>query len=494
MNGERVEERVEGVENSTLREGDPLPAGTSVGPLILVTNDDPANRKLLAAIFRAEGLEVILAEDGESALARVAESAPAVVLMDLGLPGIGGMEALARLRASAPQVPVIMITSDADIPTAIEATRLGAYDFLTRPLNNDVLVLTVRRALERFQLGAELRQLKRRLDASGVLSKFTGISPQIVAVAEQIERVADSTMSVVVVGETGTGKELVARAVHQSSSRRDQPFVPVDCGAIPENLLESELFGYEKGAFTGADRRKPGLFQVARGGSVFLDEVGNLPPATQAKLLRAIQERQIQPLGGTSTVAIDVRFIAATNQALETQVAAGHFRADLYYRLAEYTIKLPSLRERLDDIIPLAGRFAEEASIELRRHVAGLSDGATALLRRHSWPGNVRELRNVIRQAVLNCTGLALEPDHFQHLLANAPPPSPAVPSIPVSLDGSLKDIASAATSKAEKEAILEALRITRGNKRRAAQLLHIDNKTLHVKINRYGVRGSNLI
>ncbi len=462
-------------------------------PRVLVVDDNLMNRKLLSAVFESQGFAVTSAEDGEKALAAIAAQVPSAILLDLQMPGLSGTDTLGRIKSIAPQIPVIMLTSHADVPAAVESIKLGAYDFLSRPINNDKLVLTVRRALEHHLLIGQVEGLKRQLDAAGSLARFATGSPAIQQVVEKIQQVAESNLTVLIQGETGTGKELVARSIHQQSGRAKKPFVAIDCGAIPENLLESELFGHEKGAFSGADRRKEGHFQLAEGGSVFLDEVANLPPSIQAKLLRVIQERQLQPLGSSRSIAMDVRFIAAANDALDAQVSAGKFRQDLFYRLAEFTIVLPSLRQRKEDIVPLAKRFQEEASIELRRNVCGISDSVAEILIDHSWPGNVRELRNVIRQSVLQTAGPMIELKDVQHLLKKHPAQGSISAAISVPLGVSLKEVAENATVEAEKQAILEALRATRGNKSQAARLLKVDYKTLHVKIKRYQLQANGV-
>jgi DNA-binding NtrC family response regulator len=453
---------------------------------VLVVDDTAANRRLLEATFKAAGFAVTQAEDGFAALEAIAAEVPSVVILDLHMPRLGGLETLARIKTLAPQLPVIVLTSDGDIASAVEATRLGAFDFLTRPINDDKLVLTVRHAVELRQLAGEVQNLRRQLAAPGALARLMGQSEAIRDVVRQIGQVAASNFTVLVQGETGTGKELVARAVHQESARRDKPFVALDCGAIPEALLESELFGYEKGAFTGALQRKPGHLQIAEEGSLFLDEIANLSLPTQAKLLRVLQERQVQPLGAARPRAVDVRFIAATNESLFEDAGKGRFRQDLYYRLAEFIIRLPALRERCDDIVPLARRFQEETCVELHRSVTELSGEAARLLLEHSWPGNVRELRNVMRQAVLKASGIILGAEDIRPLLQRHPTKGSSV-NVPALVAGrSLKEIAEAATSEAEKQAILEVLRATRGNKSQAARLLQVDFKTLHVKMKRY--------
>jgi DNA-binding NtrC family response regulator len=465
-------------------------ASTAGAATILVVDDDADSRFVLRAIFERHGFTVELVDSGEAALSRVAESPPAIVLMDLHMPGLGGMETLARLRRRTPDVPVIMLTGAGNIDTAVAAIKLGAQDFLTRPINNEELVLRVRRALERRQLEDEVKTLRGRLVAEGPLAMLLSNSATTRRLVEQVRQVGPSAMTVLVLGETGTGKELVARGIHHESGRGAQPFVAIDCGAIPGTLLESELFGHEKGSFTGADQKRVGRFQLAQGGSVFFDEIGNLPPLLQAKLLRVLQEREIQPLGARRPLPIDVRFIAATNESLEARIDDGQFREDLYYRLAEFTITIPPLRDRVDDIAGLARQFLEEASVELRRAVFGFSPAALDALRGHSWPGNVRELRSVVRHAALQAPGTVIEAEHVRPLLARGRRPPTAEASVPVSLGRPLKEIASAACAVAEKHAIVLALRATRGNKTKAAKLLEIDFKTLHLKMKKLGLDG----
>ena len=452
---------------------------------VLVVDDDATNRKLLTVAFQAEGFEVIAVSDGEAALAQVAKAPPALALIDVRMPGLSGIETLGKLKVQAPLVPVIMLTSHGEIAEAVEAIKLGAYDFLVRPIENDKLMLAARRALERHQLEGEVRDLRRRLSAAGDLTRLMGPSAQVRRVVRQVEEVAPTPLTVLILGETGTGKELVARAIHHQSGREQGPFIPLDCGALPDALMESELFGYEKGAFSGADRKREGLVQAAEGGTLFLDEITNLTTATQAKLLRLLQERKVQPLGSSRAVPVDTRIIAATNEPVHERVAGGAFRQDLYYRLAEFTLALPPLRDRPEDAVPLALRFLEEASLELRRPVAGLSDEAKGVLTAHPWPGNVRELRNVVRQAVLQSEGIIVQAADVRRLLGRGglKPPG-AGPG-----GTSLREISAAAIADVEKQAIVEALRASRGNKSEAARMLKTDFKTLHLKRKRYGLQ-----
>ncbi|OLC12624.1 MAG: hypothetical protein AUH29_15665 [Candidatus Rokubacteria bacterium 13_1_40CM_69_27] len=434
----------------------------------------------------AEGFQVETAADGEEALRLIVSETPAVVILDLRMRGIDGMETLRRLKAVAPRVPVIILTGHGEVSSAVQAMRLGAYDYLIKPVDNEQVAIVVRRALERHELGAEIEELKSQLVERGPLRWLMGRSPQILQVIQQVRQVADSTLTILIQGETGTGKELVAQSIHRLSPRRDKPFIALDCGAIPETLIESELFGYERGAFTGAVRRKEGHFQLAEGGTLFLDEIANLPLTTQSKLLRVLQEREVRLLGGTRAVPMDVRIIAASNVPLDHEVHEGRFRQDCYYRLNEFIVTVPPLRERRDDIVYLAELFLAEACMELRRPVRGISDEALQVLVRYPWPGNVRELRNVIRRAVLQSSG-RVRPEHLA--LAAEASETPAVgDAAPSPVGGSLREMAATAAAEAERHAIERALRAARGNKTEAARILKTDFKTLHLKMKRYGI------
>ena len=452
---------------------------------ILVVDDEAEIRSLLAAVLQNKGYEVVTAEDGAAALQAVSRERPAVILMDLSMPRMNGMDALPEIKRIDAEVPVIICTAHADLATAVRAMKLGAYDYLTKPFDVELLILTLERAVERHRLHSRIEELKRQGQGSSLAERMGG-SPAIAQVIQQVTQVAESNFTVLVQGETGTGKELVARAIHQQSPRRPAPFVAVDCGAIPETLVESELFGHERGAFTGAQARREGHFQLAKGGTLFLDEIGNVPLATQAKLLRALEQREVNPLGATRAVAVDARIIAATNSELEESVKAGRFRADLYYRLSEFTIALPPLRSRREDIMHLSQRFLDEVSMELRRPVRRIADEAMQVLLHHDWPGNVRELRNVVRKAALLATDV-VTPEHIPALSASAPAPSRAAAE-PLGEDLSLREVAELAAGQAEREVIRHALESTKGNKSQAARLLRTDYTTLHAKMKRYGI------
>jgi two-component system response regulator HydG len=458
---------------------------------LLVVDDDAIERKLLQTLLgKVGGYHVVTAEDGASAIAQAAKVSPQTVILDMNLPDMNGLEILHKLKLSHPQVPIIMLTGVTDLQTAVKAIQQGAHNYLTKPFENDQMMIAVQNAVEKNELLTEMKRLRQKAGNSPALGRILGKSQAVQDLIGQIQKVADSQFTVLIQGETGTGKELAARALHEESGRRHNPFVAIDCGAISENLLESELFGHEKGAFSGADRKKEGQLVLANGGTLFLDEVGNLPLGLQSKLLRVLQERQVRPVGANQSQTIDVRFIAATNVPLEEEAKAGKFRQDLYYRLAEFTLHLPALKDRREDIPILAKRFREEACVELKRTVSSISDEASKLLLNHAWPGNIRELRNVIRQAVLTTPDFEIHADQIKHLLKSSKSteaPSLVEMAVPAGL--SLKKIGVSAVEEAEKQAIRNVLRSTQGNKSQAAKILKTDYKTLHVKIKKYGLQ-----
>jgi DNA-binding NtrC family response regulator len=458
-------------------------------PRLLVIDDDPASCRLVAAMFRGEPLEVAIANGGEAGLARIDELAPDVVLLDVRMPDLDGIDVLRRIGPQERGVPVIMLTAENDVKLAVQAIQLGAFDYQTKPVDQDQLVRAVKRALETRALRTEVATLRRQLGSQDLAPQM-GPSAAVRRVIEQVDAVAATDFSVLVLGETGTGKELVAQAIHRRSDRREHPFIALDCGAIPESLIESELFGHEKGAFTGADRRRRGQLELATGGTVFLDEIGNMPISLQAKLLRVLESRNIQPVGGARPTRIDVRFIAATNDDLQRRASEGAFRPDLFFRLAQYTVQLPPLRDRREDIAHLARRFLEEVCVELKRPVVAIAPDALALLDAHAWPGNVRELRNVIRQAALETTGTVLAKSAVQRFAGK---PS-ARTARSASHGRSLREVANAAAREAERDLITETLRATAGNKAEAARALETDYKTLHVKMKALGIRARDFM
>lgn len=455
-------------------------------PTVLIVEDDAPNRRMLAALLKSESWAGLPASDGASALALAEE--PWAALLDLGLPDRPGMEVLKELKRRWPSLPIIVLTGDTEVSTAVAALKAGALNYFTKPLQTGQVVAALRGALEQRRLARQIAALKNQLSGGDTLSRSMGPSLAIQALEAQVRKVAATAFTVLVHGETGAGKEVVSRAVHDCSPRAAQPFIALDCGAIPENLLESELFGYEKGAFSGADKRKEGHFLLAQGGTLFLDEIANLPLGLQAKLLRVLQERELKPLGGTKAVALDVRIVAASNYDLEKESQAGRFREDLFFRLAEFRLDLPALRERPEDIAYLAQRFLEEASIELRRPVIGLDSAALELLKGYRWPGNVRELRNVIRQGVLLANGAWIEAKELRPLLKKAG--GGAKP--PAAAGQTLRQAGEAALEAAEREAIQAALRASQGKILPASRALSTDNKTLHGKLKKYGIRAKD--
>lgn len=459
---------------------------------ILVVDDDEASCRLMAATFRVEGFEVVVAHRGSTGLERVVVEKPDVILLDIHLPDVDGLQVLQQLKSAHAGLPVIMLTASTDIKTAVRATQMGAFDYLVKPIDPEEVVICVKRAVETRDLHREVEDLRRRVNRGEAdsLAQLMGSSAAVSDIARQVEIVAASNFTVLILGETGTGKELVAQAIHRQSDRRRRPFIALDCGAIPELLLESELFGHEKGAFTGADRRKVGRFELAAGGTCFLDEIGNLPVSLQAKLLRTLESRQVQALGSGHPTSVDVRFVAATNDDLQARAQGGAFRSDLYFRLAQYTIVLPPLRSRPDDIEYLAERFIEEARIELRRPMKQLGADAVELLRGYGWPGNVRELRNVVRQAVLQSTDPEITASNVRPFLAG----TRAAQHRATDKATSLRHIAGDAAGAAERQAILDTLKATGGNKSKAARLLQTDYKTLHLKLKRLGINARDFM
>jgi two-component system nitrogen regulation response regulator GlnG len=462
---------------------------------ILVVDDDADMRWTLANILRRAGYQPMESDDGPPALDLMTKDFPDAVILDVQLPGGSGIEVLKQLKEHYSEIPVIMITGYGNIDVAVQAMRFGAYHFLEKPFkSNDQLLVTLSRALEERQLKAEVQRLRTQLGTVTELSELMGHSEQIKRVIDQVNSVADTDFTVVLYGETGSGKELVARAIHQHSRRKDHEFVAVDCGSIPETLIESEFFGHEKGAFTGADRMKEGHFELASRGTLFLDEIGNLPLPMQSKLLRAIETKTIRRLGGKRTIEVDIRILAAGNRPLEELVEKGDFREDLYYRLTEFSIEIPPLRERKEDIIYLTKRFIDATNRELSKHVRGLSREALEAIEGYDWPGNVRELRNAIRRAVLLADDL-VEKAHLSGLQdgrtekdARSDAEGSGLDySYSIDADGfALKNVVKDVVERVERQVIADVLRRANGNKSKAARLLKIDYKTMHYKLKEY--------
>ncbi len=459
---------------------------------ILVVDDEKDMRWLLSNFLKEDGYTIYEAEDCGHALNFLKkDSPPDLILLDLRMPGeMDGIDLLKEIKTILPEIQVIILTAYGNIGSAVEAIKLGAYDYLAKPFENERLRLTIKRALESQKLTQEVLQLKTELKKGFDLESIMGTSSEIKKIFEQVNKVACTNFTILIEGESGTGKEIVANAIHRASLRENGPFVAVDCGAIPETLIESELFGYEKGAFTGADRGKKGQFELADNGTIFLDEIGNLPYHVQNKLLRMIQERQIQKLGGKQAFPIDVRIIVATNIPLLKLVEERKFRSDLYYRLNEFKIELPPLRKRKEDIPFLAKEFIEEGNLELKKNVKGLQKDSLIMLIHHHWPGNARELKNVIKRAVLLAEDV-IEPSHL--IFDNGPPTSYQFVVPEERTEGmSLKEITKKAVYLVEKREIERALLKSSGNKSKASRMLKIDYKTLLTKIKecqiKYGI------
>jgi two-component system nitrogen regulation response regulator NtrX len=445
-------------------------------PKILIIDDEPAIRTTLSGILEDEGHRTTLCESGEEGIAHLAREEFDVVLLDLWLPGIDGLSVLERVHASGGGPPVIMISGHGRVESAVKATRLGAYDFLEKPLSLERVLLTVNHALNDRRLREQVRDLKRHLTLEELL---IGESEPMQRLEQQLRSAANSHSRVLITGENGSGKEIVARTLHRHSPRADQPFIDVNCAAIPEELIESELFGHRKGAFTGAIDDRKGKFELADGGTLFLDEVGDMSLKTQAKVLRVLQEQTFQRVGGQQTIKVDVRVIAATNKRLDVEIAAGNFRSDLYYRLNVIPIEVPPLRARGNDVVLLAEHFLRRFAAETGQPRKKLSSAAAAKLKAYHWPGNVRELRNVSERLAILLPGDAIEPEDLQ-LGTRADAPLEIAPNLP------LKE----AREQFEKQYILDRLRELGGNVSRTADSLGVERSNLYRKMDAYGIRG----
>ncbi|HUT04001.1 MAG TPA: sigma-54 dependent transcriptional regulator [bacterium] len=457
---------------------------------ILIVDDDRDICRILATLIEREGFKAIMANDGEPALASIRSASPDLMLLDMRMPNMDGSEVLAHAKELDPDLPVVIITAFGEIHGAVEAIKAGAYDYLTKPFEHDDVIHVVHRALSERELKRKLKNLTSQIRKDSPLRETMGPSESIGNLIAMVERVARSDFTVVIQGETGSGKEVVARAIHKASLRSQGPFVPLDCGAIPDALLESELFGYEKGAFTGAGQRKVGKLVCAQGGTLFLDEVSNLPLSSQAKLLRVIQEKEVMPVGSNKPAKIDVRLLTASNQDLNSLAEAGAFRSDLFFRLKEFTIRVPPLRERRDDIPYLAKRFLDIANAELDKNVKGFSEGALETLLDYPWPGNVREFRSTIRRAVLLADEIITK-GHLDVRKRSYPVSWDVGPQMKRGLleKASLKTIVRESTAAVEREVLTRTLQSTGGNKAKAARILRIDYKTIHTKVKKLGIQ-----
>jgi DNA-binding NtrC family response regulator len=446
---------------------------------ILLVDDDRIVRLALRENLRDFGFEAVEASSGKEAIKLLQKVSPHLVLTDLKMPDMDGVETMQELRKIAPDIPVVIMTAHGDIPTAVEAIQHGAYDFIAKPVDYDRLVVILKRAVEKSKLNEKITQLSGEVKSS--LKYLIGSGEAIKKVIHQIQQVSQSDFSLILQGETGTGKSFISRAIHNLSNRVKGPFVTVDIGTLPETLVESELFGHEKGAFTGAEKKKKGYFEIADGGTLLIDELQNLTPYVQGKLLMAVEEKKIYPVGSTHPVKTDVRIIGATNKDIQKLVREEKsFREDLFYRLGEFMIFLPSLRERTEDIPFLSEKFFREVSDDMNKQINSISAEAMSMLKDHPWPGNIRELKNVIRRAVLYADDEVIRPEHIEFLNSHESPvqKSENTPSQSEFSGISLKE--------AEKIAIEQALKVTEGNKTKAAAILQIDYTTLLRKIKQY--------
>jgi two-component system response regulator HydG len=444
---------------------------------VLVVDDDEGARSALRQLLTSENYTVDTAADGAEALERVAEHPPDVVVTDLDMPRMNGMQLLAELHERNRDLPVIVVTSAVELRSAVSAMRAGAVDYIAKPVEFDELLLALERAIEQHRIVVENENLRRQLreqQGEGIAG-LLGTSPVMQALYRVAKQVAPSRATVLITGESGTGKGELARAIHALSPRAGKPFVAVHCAALAETLLESELFGHEKGAFTGADRRRAGRFEQANEGTIFLDEVGEIPAATQIKLLTVLQERRFERVGGNESVKVDVRIVAATNRDLAADVAAGRFREDLYYRLNVVGIEMPPLRFRGGDVLALAEHFLQRFALENHKPISGFSDRAKTKLRSYRWPGNVRELENAIERAVVLCEGDVLEDAHLPQGTAGA--------SL---LEGI--QVPGATMAELERYAIMKTLEATDGSTQRAAEVLDVSVRTIQYRLHEYGV------
>ncbi len=448
---------------------------------VLIVEDEENERTGLAELVSAWGYRAETAEDGQEGLEKFSVWSPAIVVTDLKMPRMGGLELLERIADDSRATAVIVVTAQGTIDSAVQAMRLGAYDYITKPIDTNRLRAILQNACALLGTQVELEVTRRKLRDAGSLGILVGGSKKMLEIFRLIELVAPSTASVLITGASGTGKELVARTIHELSPRRNKPFVPINCAAIPETLIESEIFGHERGAFTGALERRTGCFELAEGGTLLLDEIGEMPVGTQAKLLRVLEDRKLRRMGSKVETTVDVRVLAATNKVPETAVARGELRNDLYYRLNVFNIHMPPLHEHKDDIPALVESLLKDMSAKHGRKVAAVSEAVLNSFQTYSWPGNVRELRNALERAVIVCEGAVIETKHL--------PPGFGHPAVhPSSEDPDAIHLGVGTTvGEAERQLILKTIESTSNNKTRAAEILGISLKTLHNKLKEYG-------
>jgi len=452
---------------------------------VLIVEDEENERTGLAELLSAWGYRTETAGDGAEGLEKATNWAPSIVITDMKMPRMGGLELLERLAGDSRTMAVIVVTAQGTIDSAVQAMRMGAYDYITKPIDTNRLRTILQNACALLGTKTELEVTRRKLRDAGSLGTLVGSSKKMQELFRLVEMVAPSTASVLITGASGTGKELVARTIHELSPRRPKPFVPINCAAIPETLIESEIFGHEKGAFTGALERRTGCFELAEGGTLLLDEIGEMPVATQAKLLRVLEDRKLRRLGSKVETTIDVRVLAATNKVPEEAVARGELRNDLYYRLNVFNIQMPTLKEHKEDIPDLVQHLLREMDAKHSRKVATVSEAVLNQFQNHSWPGNVRELRNTLERAVIVCEGAVIETKHL-------PPGFGQITLRTTAEDPDAVRLGVGTTvEEAEKRLILKTLEATNNNKTRAAEILGISLKTLHNKLKEYGNAGA---
>ena len=453
---------------------------------VLIVEDEENERTGMAELVRAWGYDTETASDGVEGLERTESWAPGIVITDLKMPRMNGMELLERIAAQPHQVAVILLTAQGSVDAAVAAMKVGAFDFIEKPVNPTRLRNILQNAARIRGAERELEANRRKLRDVGVLGSLVGPSKKMQEVFRLIEMVAPSTASVLITGESGTGKELVARTIHSLSNRKGKPFVAINCAAIPETLIESEVFGHEKGAFTGALERRTGCFELAEGGTLLLDEIGEMPFGTQAKLLRVLEDRKLRRLGSKSETSVDVRVLAATNKPPDEAVARGQLRNDLYYRLNVFNIHLPPLREHKEDLPDLVQALLADMNEKHGRTVAGVAEPVVNAFQAYAWPGNVRELRNTLERAVIVCDGALVEPKHL--------PPGfgQVIPRAPVQEANAVRLGVGTTVDEAERLLILKTLEATNNNKTRAAEILGISLKTLHNKLKEYGAHSAS--
>ena len=450
---------------------------------ILVVDDDTSHRLMLKATLTDDGYNITEAENGEVAVRKVKQEFFDLIMLDLKMPKMGGIEALNHIKEVNPGIPILIMTAYASVQTAVEALKLGAFDYLIKPLDLDEVKLTLIKTLDYHKLKTENKSLKKRLSIEFSFSKIIGNSKKMLELFEVLALAAPSDTTMLILGESGTGKELIVNAIHQNSTRVNKPFIKVNCAALSDNLLESELFGHEKGAFTGAHARRLGRFEQAHGGTLFLDEIGDMSPITQTKILRVLQEGEFERVGGEKTIKVDVRIIAATNKNLEEEVKKNNFRLDLFYRLSVVPVNVPPLRDRKEDIPLLAEHFIKKYAEKNQQHIRKISPQVIDLFMRYSWPGNIRELENVIQRAVILCKEDTLMPEVLPAAFKNL---------TNIQSHNSVDSLVGLSIKEVEKELILRTLEQTNHNITRTAEILGITRRGLQYKLNELGITSNS--